>query len=74
MKDFRGRSIRKGDAIIWVTVHGHKPILHYGRVLEVEPERIKVGQREQSYTPYPTEPRCHVWLHTPANMMVMLWP
>jgi DNA polymerase elongation subunit (family B) len=74
MHDWRGVEIRPGDVIVYVTLRGHKPVLHEARVKVAESDRIQVRRDWDSQihnTGHLSPTRQIVWLHQPENLVVI---
>jgi signal peptidase I len=76
MRDWRGTEIEPGDVIVYVTLRGHKPVLHEAYVKVTEDERVQVHTRYDSQVHVighqsPTRGCRAVWLHEPSNLVVL---
>ncbi len=80
MKDFREIEIKPGNFIVYVTLHGHKPILTYAFVREAEENRIKVEPVLRSdyrkgnigWLRGVSEMPKQTWLRVPENIAVVM--
>lgn len=71
MNDWQGNEILPGYTIIYVTVRGHKPILHEARVRVAEADRIQVTTYSHSHEDNAADDYRRVWLHQPENLVVI---
>jgi hypothetical protein len=70
MKDWQGTDVKVNDKIIYVTLKGHKPVMHEAIVHVAESARVRVEVISQSFDNYAEVPRS-VWLHSPENLIVI---
>jgi hypothetical protein len=69
--DWREVEVKNGDAICYVTVSGHKPIMNLARVLIVEAHRVQVVTFDSSTDEEQRPEGTPHWLHEPTNLMVL---